>query len=222
MKTEPLKENQFYHIYTHGVGGRNLFKDADNYEYFLQLYDRYIEPVAETFAWALMPNHVHFLIKPKANICYKYSNADGCFDADRFNEIKWETMDLSAIENPDNVKVPKVEKHLSHLFNAYARHFNTKYQYRGTLFERPFKRKYINNIHYLRRVVLYIHNNPIHHGFCSHPVEYPWTSYLSCLSLKPTKLKRKEVAGWFTDQGQFKAQHDEKLDFLDLDYWLEL
>ncbi|WP_193323852.1 hypothetical protein [Marinifilum sp. N1E240] len=41
---------------------------------------------------------------------------------------------------------------------------------------------------------MYIHNNPVHHGFCSHPIE--WSSYLTYVSPKPTKLKRSETIEW--------------------------
>ena len=71
-------------------------------------------------------------------------------------------------------------------------------------------------IDYLKHVVLYIHNNSVHHGFCTHPLEYPWTSYLSCLSLKPSKLKREAVVGWFNDKADFIRKHTEKMDFREL------
>lgn len=65
MNPEKLKSGKFYHIYSHGTGNRNIFKEAKNYEFFLDLYDKYIIPVADTYAWVLMPNHVHFVVKTK-------------------------------------------------------------------------------------------------------------------------------------------------------------
>jgi putative transposase len=56
----------------------------------------------------------------------------------------------------------------------------------------------------LKRVVLYIHNNPVHHGFCEHPVEYPWSSYLT---ERIIKTKREEVISWFDDLENYKAAH---------------
>ncbi len=47
---ETLEHGNFYHIYNHSVGGRNLFEKPENYEYFLSLYDHYASPVAETYA----------------------------------------------------------------------------------------------------------------------------------------------------------------------------
>lgn len=220
QKLEKIEYGNFYHIYNHAVGGRNVFKDSENYEHFLHLYDIYIEPIAETFAWALMPNHFHFLVRIKKDICYKYSNADRSIDAVRFSEIKWQTTDLSASEGPDSVKIPKPEKHFSHLFNSYTKYYNARHESVGAMFERPFKRKHISNIPLLKNTVLYIHNNPVHHGFCDHQLEYPWTSYLSCISFKPTKLKRDEVIGWFNEKGQFETNHNEGINWIEFESWL--
>lgn len=54
QKLEPLTYGNYFHIYNHGVGERDLFRKPENYEYFLSLYDEYISPVAETYAWCLM------------------------------------------------------------------------------------------------------------------------------------------------------------------------
>lgn len=223
QKTEPLIPNSYYHIYNHGVGNRNLFKEPTNYEHFIHLYNKYIEPIADTFAWALMPNHFHVLVKIKEDVIYRYSNTERLIDAVRFNEIKWQTkyFDLSACEVPESVKIPKPEKHFSHLFNSYAKYFNTKYDINGTLFQRPFKRKQIDNVNYLKRTILYIHKNPIHHGFCEHPLEYPWTSYLSCISEKSTKLQREAVMKWFNNKANFEESHNNKLTMKEFDEWLE-
>lgn len=119
-----------------------------------------------------------------------------------------------------NTKIGTPSQQFAKLFNAYAQVFNKWTGTRGPLFERPFKRKKADNIHYLKRLVLYVHQNPIHHGFCEHPLEYPWSSYLSCISIKPTKLKRDEVIGWFDDKANFITTHGEKMDFEDLEEWL--
>ena len=78
------------------------------------------------------------------------------------------------------------------------------------MFERPFRRKLINNESYFQNLIAYIHNNPVHHKICDHPIEYPWTSYLTCLSDKPTKLKRNEVIEMFNDVDNFKYVHQLK------------
>ena len=118
--------------------------------------------------------------------------------------------------------MPKPEAHFSHLFNAYAKYFNKKYERHGSLFEKNFKHKNIDNRKYFRQLVMYIHNNPVHHGFVKNPADYPWSSYLTCISLKSTKIKRETIIGWFNDVASFKKMHQGKVDFINIEQWLGL
>ena len=61
--TDKLYGGHYYHVYNRGNNGENLFIDPDNYFYFLRLYVKYICSIADTFAYCLMKNHFHFLIK---------------------------------------------------------------------------------------------------------------------------------------------------------------
>lgn len=215
-----LEPGRYYHIYNRGINGCDLFTEEDNYNYFLNLYEKYVNPIADTFSWVLMPNHFHLLVRIKDNICYKYSNADRSNDAVRFEKIKWETINLSASKGSDSVKIPKPHLHFSHLFNAYTKYLNKITDRHGSLFERPFKRKLIEEESYFKQLVLYIHNNPVHHGFCSHPLEYGRSSYLTCLSHKPTKLKREKTLEWFNDKANFKYMHNKAVEVMEIEEWL--
>ena len=226
IKEEELISGYYYHIYNCGINGENLFREKENYESFLSLMDKYILPVADLLAWVLMPNHFHFLVRIKENVGYKYSLTDRDQKGSIwFDEHKWETIDLSACSQlfgTDSTKIIKPHLHFSHLFNAYAKYYNQRYTRHGSLFEGRFKRKPIKSERYFKSLVLYIHNNPVHHGFCSHPVEYPWSSYLTCISVKPTKLQRDPVIGWFNNLAEFKLLHNEKMNIEKIDKWLGL
>ncbi len=67
-KIIPLESGNFYHIFNHGVGGRKLFREKGNYEHFLKQYHKYIDPVVDTYAWTLMPNHFHWLVRVKEDV----------------------------------------------------------------------------------------------------------------------------------------------------------
>ncbi|MFK7032690.1 transposase [Flavobacterium oreochromis] len=177
---QALERGCYYHIYNRGINSMTLFDTKENYEYFLRLYTTHIDPIAETFAWCLMKNHFHFLVRIK-----------------EIPEITTEKIILPS-------------QSFSNLFNAYTKAYNKYYKRHGALFERPFRRKHINHINYLQNVIAYIHNNPVHHNICEHPLQYPWSSYLSCVSEKPTKLKRREVIEIFNDLDNFKYIHQEK------------
>lgn len=196
-------------------------------------------PVAEVLAYVLMPNHFHLLVRIKEGMVYKYtkedfssspSNADRTAKADAvglgadavgFEEVKWETVaNPSASTEPDGIstdkntkqKTPNPTRHFSHLCNAYAKYINEKYDRHGSLFQRPFKRKPVEDEAYLRQVVLYIHHNPVHHGFVPHPGDYAWSSYQTCLSTKATKLERQSVLDYFDGAANFETVHQEHFD----------
>jgi hypothetical protein len=54
--------------------------------------------------------------------------------------------------------------------------------------------------------------NPVHHYICDHPIEYPWSSYETCLSSKNTELMRQAVVDWFTGKESFKQEHQTHID----------
>ena len=63
IKIEPGK---FYHIWNRGNNRENLFYSSRNYKYFIRLYAEYLDPVAETYAFCLLSNHFHLLIRTKS------------------------------------------------------------------------------------------------------------------------------------------------------------
>ncbi len=70
--------------------------------------------------------------------------------------------------------------------------------------------------------MLYIHNNPIHHGFTKYIEEYSWSSFQSIVSSKKTKLQRNEVLQWFDGSKNFIETHQEKVDTISIEKWLKI
>lgn len=202
MKTIPLEYGQFYHIYNRGINSCNLFYKNENYEHFLNLYDKYISSVAETFAWVLMKNHFHLLVQIKKE------------DKISFPENHRGFKNLDGLD--------RINKQFSNLFNAYTKAINKRYNRTGSLFEHPFKRLKIESDNQLKYLVYYIHHNPIHHGFCDHFLDYPWSSYITMVSPKETKLKRDEVLCWYNNESNFVKSHNEaqiqKIEKLNIDF----
>jgi hypothetical protein len=111
-------------------------------------------------------------------------------------------------------------QHFSNLFNAYSKAFNKKYSRHGSLFERPFKRKLISSSEYLKQLIIYIHNNPVNHGFAENLIDYPWSSYLSHISEMPIKIQTNPVIKLFRDNESFKRIHSSKNNLSINDEWL--
>ena len=193
---EAIEFGRYYHIFNRGNNGIDIFYENENYRYFLRLYLKYIEPVAETFAWCLLKNHFHILVKIKD-----------------LSEIHIEDLTYSTQDKP---KIIDPSRQFSHLFNAYTQSMNKRYKRTGSLFEKPFERKLVKTEKYFQNLVYYIHNNPVHHGFVKTMDLYPWSSYQTILSNKPTKLKRFDVIQWYGELENFITYHEQHQSFFEI------
>jgi REP element-mobilizing transposase RayT len=210
---EKLQPGKYYHIYNRGNNREDLFRTPDNYQHFLRLYEKYIFPIAETYAWVLMKNHFHLAVRVKEEEEILPFSIE---TADRGQAHCQGTEALSVVSNSDRgshlLRKPDPSRQFSHLFNSYAQSYNNAFSRTGSLFEKPFHRKPVTSERYLRQLIIYIHQNPQHHGFVDDFRDYPWSSYGSILSIKPTHLSREKVLGWFNDKGNFVAVHTQKVD----------
>ena len=187
----------FYHVYNRGINGEDLFKEARNYPYFLKLYAKYITPVAETYAYCLMKNHFHLLIRIRSE-----------------EEVIRNTGGLNAnvgrVLNPSDVTteaIKRISNQFAKLFNSYAQAINKAYGRTGGLFEELFRRIPVDNEDYRVQLVYYIHANPQKHGFVSDFREYPHSSYHAHLSKLDTQLRRAELMDWFGDADAYEKYH---------------
>ena len=178
--TIPLEPGKYYHIYNRGNNRENLFVQERNYACFLKLYAHYVAPVAATYAYCLLKNHFHLLV--------------------RINDLS----DLADLAGP---KQPVPSRPFSHLFNAYTKAFNRVYQRSGVLFQRPFQRIEVTSDAYFVRLITYIHHNPQKHGFVADFRDWPYSSYHALLSARPTQLQRDDVLAWFNGPDEFAATH---------------
>jgi len=149
----PLEAGNYYHIFNRAIGNEKFFKNESNYIYFLKKFIAYINPVANTYSYVLMPNHFHFLIeiKNKSDLYKRYTEL----------ELKKEKSVIQLEEDLDYEKF--VMQQFSNFFNCYTKSFNKKFNRKGALFIDYLKRTLIDTDDYLKNIVLYIHQNPIHH-----------------------------------------------------------
>jgi REP element-mobilizing transposase RayT len=63
----PLYKDHLYHIYNRGNGKEQIFFNEENYNFFLRRYFNYTADILETFAYCLLANHFHLLVRPKVN-----------------------------------------------------------------------------------------------------------------------------------------------------------
>jgi REP element-mobilizing transposase RayT len=197
----PLQTNNYYHIYNRAVGRDNLFFNEGNYEYFLKKYTKYISPIADTFAYCLLPNHFHVAIRIKSS-----------------QDINLQ----SGFRNLTGVDKSKLlSKQFSNFFNSYTKSLNKQQKRSGTLFDRAFKRLLISDKEYFQNIIHYIHFNAVHHGFVRDLRDWRHSSFESFFSPSPSKIKREEAIDWFGNKDAFYQFHQKEIDTkmaLDLEF----
>ncbi|MEM7017584.1 MAG: hypothetical protein AAF512_09650 [Pseudomonadota bacterium] len=117
-KETQLIEGQYYHLYNRGNNGENLFLEPRNYEYFLKLYARYIYPAADTFAYCLMKNHFHLLVrmKPLCDSQPSYAEVFSTFFSTYTKTINKQYQRTGSLfEKPFKRILVESERHLLHL-----------------------------------------------------------------------------------------------------------
>jgi REP element-mobilizing transposase RayT len=213
--TKPLACGVFYHIYNRGINGEDIFKEERNYAFFLQKYARYIQPVAETYAYCLLKNHFHILIKTRTAE-EVMRNMRSISDAGENRNVGAvpnlaDVLNPSDVPNLADVTETTAVKHISNqfakLFNSYAQAINKAYHRTGGLFENVFRRIPVTDAHYFVQLVYYIHANPQRHGFVSDFKDYPHSSYHTHLSNLQTKMNRNELLHWFGSSADFEQYH---------------
>lgn len=187
----PLIPGNSYHIFNHANGFENVFRREENFRYFLEKYWLYISPIAETYAYCLMPNHFHVVVRIRKRQVIedlvRSKNFGKVIDSSKknFGKVKIETIPV----NPTDINFSKVlvysdsviEKYISkqfaNLFSCYTQSFNKVYHRRGSLFIKNFKREQILDKQHFFNVVIYTHRNPIHHRFRKDYHEWDFSSY---------------------------------------------
>lgn len=190
IRLDNLEAGCFYHIFNRGINGCMTFKNDDNRRFFLQKAKLYLEEVADVYAYCLMPNHFHFILR------IKETEGDNFARVSNFGKV-----DRTGLHSNNS----KASKQLGKLMSSYTQAFNKYHNRHGSLFERPFKRKRINSEEYLRKAIIYVHQNVI---VLNPKIEdYPFSSYKSFLSDASSSICKNEVIELFGDINNFKSMH---------------
>lgn len=195
----------FYHVYNRTNNRELLFLDNEDRKFFLNQYKIYAAPYLNTCAYCLMPNHFHFMVRIKPAkvlmaLAEKTPDAQRTIPQQKILTQQEGERDFHSL----------LERQFTRMFTVYAMYFNRRHNRSGNLFYRPFKRVAVCDENHLQWLVYYIHHNPRKHGIMEDFMNYPWSSYLSLISDRPTVLDREFVWQLFGSKGTFSDFHQGK------------
>lgn len=135
-----------------------------------------------------MPNHFHFLLQVKKQ--------------EELINLRKGKQHL----DPDFHK--SVMQPFSNFLNGYAKSYNQQYRRKGALFIDYSRRIEIPDDLSILSVMKYIHLNPVTHGFCDDPAQWPYSSYLEILNEDwPSFVDREAVKAHFGGLQSFIDLH---------------
>ena len=203
-----FENDGIYHVYNRTVDKKPMFTSDRNYEFFIRQFDKYLSNYIQIYAYCLLGNHFHFMIK-----------VTDLADLTTFKK-------LSNLEKPNQQKTTHdiISHQFKKFFQSYAMAFNKEQDRVGTLFQTPFKRVRVEDENYLRELICYINTNAQKHNLVKDFRDWKWSSYHNIISNKVTKLLKEEVIYYFDDVENFKYSHLEyscKLDSIERDFFIE-
>ncbi|MEM7019056.1 MAG: transposase, partial [Pseudomonadota bacterium] len=128
----------------------------------------HVHPIVETYAYCLMKNHFHFLVRIK-----------------HFKEFLAPFQISKDLEDFGPVDY---SRQFSNMFNAYTKAINKDVGRSGSLFEKNFNRIPVEDNRYLIHLVCYIHRNPQKHKFTQNFQTWPYSSYQAIATEKTPVL----------------------------------
>lgn len=207
IRTVPLSNGEFYHIYNRGTARQPTFLNRKDYvRFYLTIsYYRFSNPpvrlshllkqpketrnsllvdlentgkkLVELISFVFIPNHFHFLLR--------------------------------------QVKEDGISRFVSKTINSYTRFFNTKYDRDGALFKGAFQAVHVDNEDQLIHLNRYIHINPTTSFVIreSELFSYPWSSLPDFLKGSSTLVDVEPVLSHSSSINAYKKFILDQLDY---------
>lgn len=64
----PIEPGGVYHVFNRGINHQNVFFCKEDYFFFIKTFKLYMSDVTHVYAYVLLPNHYHFLLKVKESL----------------------------------------------------------------------------------------------------------------------------------------------------------
>ena len=146
-----LHSGVYYHLYNQGNNRRTLFFSESDYRTFMNLFKIRLLPYAEVTAWCLMPDHFHFLLRPKP---------EGLTE-----------------KKVGNLRSTNITNGLRLLQSQYGQYLNAKMGWSGSVFRPKPKWMEMKTTEQVATCFQYIHQNPERAGLVLRTGNWPFSSY---------------------------------------------
>ena len=196
----------YYHVVCKSIDGLYLFYNAIDYEIFNQRFIKFTGNFIDVWSFCLLPNHSNHIIKLKsiesitdfisrlvpANITSSMKN----FYEETCNELFFDKM---------------IERQMNSFLVSYANYINNKFNRKGGIFQKPFKRIQIEDEGHLQQAIIYTNANAQKHNMVADYKKYPFSSYLLIIKNDQYYVDSKSVIEFFKGLEKFLFIHEQQV-----------
>jgi hypothetical protein len=147
----PFCADEYYHLSFSSSDGLLLFRNNQHRKIFIRKCLFFLEPFATFFAYTILPNQIHLILKIKEEKMIQET-------------LSWlpygnRTRSMvSFLQNPTSIFFNMmIERQINRMLVSYVNSYNYLEERSGGLFKKPFKRIHLKTIEDVRRAILYVH-----------------------------------------------------------------
>jgi putative transposase len=203
----PFYFNRHYHVLFRSIDGVKLFKNDKERIFFLEKWKRFISITADLWAYSLLDNHTHFIIKTNTQeqVLHQLQQLN--------TEQKTKAIDQFLKTPSEELFRPIMERQVNSFLVSYTNTYNNYIQRKGGLFQQPFRRLFINDEAHLQQAIIYTHANAQKHGLVKSFLDHLWHSYHAIIKDDATYVNTKAVLDFFGGKLKFEQVHKQQIDY---------
>ncbi len=195
--------NAFYHIVCKSIDGLVLFHESSDYEVFNDRFKKFTGDFFDVWSFCFIPNHTHHIIKLKS------IESVNQFIHELSPNNRTEAMIEFYTESDNELFFNKmIERQMNSFLVSYANYINNKYNRKGGIFQKPFKRIEIKEEGHLQQAIVYTNANAQKHKLVDDYKGFTFSSYLSIIKEDNYFVDTKNVVEFFNGLENFISIHE--------------
>jgi putative transposase len=203
----PFYFQQHYHVLFRSIDGVLLFKNEREHIFFLEKWKRFTQMIADVWAYSLLDNHVHLIIKTKTEeeITAQLQQLGA--------EQKTKAIEQFLKTPSEDLFRPIMERQINSFLVSYTNTYNNFIQRKGGLFQQPFRRLLIADDAHLQQAIIYTHANAQKHGLVKNFLEHRRHSYHTIMNNDSGFVNTTAVLDFFGGKLKFEEAHKQQIDY---------
>jgi len=203
----PFYPGAFYHIVCKSIDGILLFIDPTEYRVFKDRLITFTGMCFEYWSYCHLPNHTHHIVKAREarELALFIEQLPGEERTLSMTSFLQDTADARLFD-------AVVLRQMNRFLVSFSNFINNRRKRKGGTFQKPFRRREIENESHLQQAVIYTNANAQKHNMVDDFKDYPYSSYTETLDGSSFILETEKVLDFFGGKENFIKTHEDQVD----------